>query len=139
MGGTKDQEPPAGLAGIAVRSQRLIQCVALLLALSTLVGCAARQAFDSGEKKMQRQDYDAAEIAWLNEMYRGEVAAMDAYVERLLGHLDASGHARDTLVVFVSDHGEEFDEALAPVERRSRSKKKSRNRRRSKRPNPNRR
>ena len=60
MGGTEIQQPPAGLAGIAVRSQRLIQCAVLLLVLSTFVGCAAKQAFKSGERKMQRQDYDAA-------------------------------------------------------------------------------
>lgn len=65
---------------------------------------------DDAIERMRRHPelYSAEEIAWLNEMYRGEVAEMDAYVGRLLERLDESGRARDTLVILLSDHGEEF-------------------------------
>jgi arylsulfatase A-like enzyme len=40
--------------------------------------------------------------------YREEVEAMDAQLGRLLGTLRKRGAYRDTLIVFVSDHGENF-------------------------------
>jgi len=43
-----------------LNSERLIRCVALLLLLSTVVGCAAKKSFREGEKRMRRQDYDQA-------------------------------------------------------------------------------
>jgi arylsulfatase A-like enzyme len=48
--------------------------------------------------------------AYVNSQYNGEVTFMDAYLGRLLERLDASGHSEDTLVVFVSDHGESLTE-----------------------------
>jgi general secretion pathway protein D len=45
---------------VILNSQRLIRCVVLLLVLSTVLGCAAKQAFREGEKRMRRQDYDQA-------------------------------------------------------------------------------
>jgi arylsulfatase A-like enzyme len=43
-------------------------------------------------------------------LYEGEVAWVDAHVATLLARLDALGLARSTLVIVVSDHGEEFFE-----------------------------
>jgi len=47
-------------------------------------------------------------IARAEKLYDGEVAHVDAEVGRLLRTLEERGLARDTLVVFTSDHGEEF-------------------------------
>ncbi len=47
-----------------LRSQRLIQLFAVLLLLSSVVGCAATKAFRDGEKKMRRQDYDQAVLQY---------------------------------------------------------------------------
>lgn len=41
-------------------------------------------------------------------LYDGEIAANDEQFGRLLRELDRRGLAADTLIVFVSDHGEEF-------------------------------
>jgi arylsulfatase A-like enzyme len=43
-------------------------------------------------------------------LYEGEVAWVDAHVESILRALDARALARTTLVIVVSDHGEEFFE-----------------------------
>lgn len=50
------------------------------------------------------------EIAWLSDLYDAEVAANDRSFGDLLDGLAARGLDRDTVVVFVSDHGEEFGE-----------------------------
>jgi len=50
---------------------------------------------------------DSAEVAhFLHELYREEVAAFDAQVGRVLQQVEASG--RPTVVLFTSDHGEQF-------------------------------
>lgn len=43
-------------------------------------------------------------------LYAGEVAWVDEHVGRLLRHLDETGVAERTLVIVVSDHGDEFFE-----------------------------
>lgn len=48
--------------------------------------------------------------AWLDAQYDGEVSFMDAYLGRLLVRLEESGLRDETLVVFVSDHGESLTE-----------------------------
>jgi len=53
---------------------------------------------------------DAFDVEYLQSRYRGEIAFMDAYLARLMQRLERSGVADDTLVLFVSDHGEEFME-----------------------------
>lgn len=45
------------------------------------------------------------ESAEMLRHYLAMTAALDDLLGRILGHLDASGRARDTLVVFGSDHG----------------------------------
>ncbi len=51
-----------------------------------------------------------ADVRWLHEMYAAEIRTLDAILERLFDHLEASGLAESTLVVLTSDHGEEFYE-----------------------------
>jgi arylsulfatase A-like enzyme len=67
---------------------------------------------------MRVLDVVNARDAWLSEAdrramraaYMAEVSFVDAYVGALLGHLEATGRRDRTLVVFVSDHGEQFFE-----------------------------
>lgn len=51
---------------------------------------------------------DPALIERLDGLYSGEVSYMDRYVGTLLDRLERSKLDRKTLVVFISDHGEEF-------------------------------
>jgi arylsulfatase A-like enzyme len=44
----------------------------------------------------------------VTDRYDGEIAFTDQHVGRLLSHLRQLGFERNTVVVFVSDHGEEF-------------------------------
>lgn len=66
--------------------------------------------FDNGEMRIRDEALapwprtEAQVRAHLAEYY-GMVTQMDAQVGRLLGALEESGHADDTLVVFTSDHG----------------------------------
>lgn len=45
-----------------------------------------------------------------SDLYAGEVAFLDRQVDRLLGFLRERGMLRDTLVVFVADHGENLED-----------------------------
>ena len=50
--------------------------------------------------------FDAARVSAARAAYFGLVSFMDDCVGRILCALEASGQAKDTLVVYVSDHGE---------------------------------
>ncbi|MFP8879976.1 MAG: sulfatase-like hydrolase/transferase, partial [Myxococcota bacterium] len=50
------------------------------------------------------------EVAQFKAMYRGEISFMDRYVGRIMERLRESDLEKKTLVVFLSDHGEEFME-----------------------------
>jgi len=50
----------------------------------------------------------AANLGMLRSLYEGEVAYMDGVAQELLAQLDKDGLLDNTVVVFVSDHGEEF-------------------------------
>lgn len=50
------------------------------------------------------------EIPHLSDLYDAEIASVDEHFGRLLEELDRRGFLDDTLVVFVSDHGEEFQD-----------------------------
>ncbi len=50
------------------------------------------------------------EIPHLSDVYDAEIATVDEHFGRLLEELDRRGLLDDTLVVFVSDHGEEFQD-----------------------------
>jgi len=51
---------------------------------------------------------DAAEREWVEELYMGEVRYVDDNVGRFLDYLKSSGLYNDALIIFSSDHGEEF-------------------------------
>jgi len=51
---------------------------------------------------------DDAELRQLRATYYGMVREVDDQLGRLLGHLEATGEADDTLVVVTSDHGEQL-------------------------------
>jgi arylsulfatase A-like enzyme len=53
---------------------------------------------------------DPEEIEYLADLYDGEIAFTDREVGRLLRYLRDSGLEKDTLVIVVGDHGEEFME-----------------------------
>jgi len=50
------------------------------------------------------------QVAHVNALYDGEILAVDHEVGRLLDALDGLGLERDTLVILVSDHGEELND-----------------------------
>jgi len=68
----------------------------------------ARGFFDLREVRLGHVVPNAAEKAWIRACYRGEVRFFDAEFGRLLAHLEERGWYDDTLIVFTSDHGEEF-------------------------------
>jgi arylsulfatase A-like enzyme len=51
---------------------------------------------------------DGAERDWVEELYLAEVQYVDDNVGRFLDHLRESGVYDDSLIIFSSDHGEEF-------------------------------
>ena len=51
----------------------------------------------------------AIEVAWAR--YHGEIEHMDAQIGRIVSELDALGQLDDTLIIFVADHGENFDQS----------------------------
>lgn len=52
--------------------------------------------------------FDEADVNYLRSMYAGEVSFSDAYLGRLVELLDEHNLKHNTLVIVVSDHGEEF-------------------------------
>ncbi|MCC7169861.1 MAG: sulfatase [Planctomycetes bacterium] len=50
------------------------------------------------------------ELAWLRALYDAELRAADAAVEDFLAFLRRSGRYDDAIVIFLSDHGEQFME-----------------------------
>jgi arylsulfatase A-like enzyme len=50
----------------------------------------------------------AADIGYLKDLYDDDIAFFDSQLQRILTQLQANGMAKDTLVVFAADHGEEF-------------------------------
>ena len=53
-------------------------------------------------------NYDAVEREFIQAAYDEEIAYVDQQVERFCQGLEQRGLAQDTLVLFTSDHGEEF-------------------------------
>ncbi len=49
-------------------------------------------------------------VAWLRQLYDGEIGGWDAELGRLLPELEALGVRDSTVVVVTADHGEEFQE-----------------------------
>jgi arylsulfatase A-like enzyme len=82
---------PLAKPGIVPKDQYFSQVVRQLLAVNE-----------------QNSWMDTASLHGLRQRYAGEVAYMDAYLGWILDFLDDTGLRNDTVVVFVSDHGEEF-------------------------------
>lgn len=57
-----------------------------------------------------KQDWTVDTAADLVSLYHSELNYTDEYLQRLMARLDELGVAEDTLIVLVSDHGEEFFE-----------------------------
>jgi arylsulfatase A-like enzyme len=53
---------------------------------------------------------EPADVRQLRALYHGEVSAMDTYLGRLLDRIEERGLRKRTLVVLLSDHGEQFFE-----------------------------
>lgn len=57
---------------------------------------------------LNREDLSVADKERIRSLYYGEIAFNDDSLGRLLDHLEESGIADETIVLFTSDHGEEF-------------------------------
>jgi arylsulfatase A-like enzyme len=57
-----------------------------------------------------REGFDRADLDRLRGLYRGEIGFMDEFLAELLARLREAQGERDTLIVFLSDHGEAFGE-----------------------------
>jgi arylsulfatase A-like enzyme len=70
----------------------------------------ARSMYERVAEAPTREIWESDEetLAQINALYDAEVAANDASFGELLDHLDELGLLDDMLVVFLSDHGEEF-------------------------------
>lgn len=60
------------------------------------------------ETRDLRPELTADDVDYLTGLYREEIAFTDHHIGRFLDHLEAKGLDDDTLVIFTSDHGEEF-------------------------------
>lgn len=58
-------------------------------------------------------DIPAERRPWVKALYEAEVSFTDDQLGRLFAHLEEQGRFRDTVILFVSDHGEEFWEHQA--------------------------
>lgn len=58
--------------------------------------------------RARARDLGAEQIDYLGRLYKGEVAFMDDYVGEIVHQLEARDLTRNTLIIFTSDHGEEF-------------------------------
>jgi arylsulfatase A-like enzyme len=72
------------------------------------------EEMDKAVKQSMREHMDTTgqegPLAFLRGRYRGEIRFLDAQIGELLDHLEQRGVLKNTLVVFTSDHGEEFGE-----------------------------
>ncbi len=101
-----DPHPPYSRAGVtrhkSFRGDSLLGAQAAPVADLTLTSTDAAR-LRSGELRLTEPEKDA-----VRGLYRDEVASVDAAVGRVLDTLDRLGLGERTLVVVVSDHGEEF-------------------------------
>ncbi len=63
-----------------------------------------------GYRTWEKEPLDPALAPAVRRVYDGEVAYLDAQVGRLLDRLRQTGLAKETLILFTADHGEEFQE-----------------------------
>src|SRR5204863_567839 len=72
------------------------------------VSVSALAAYPPTLDTLRSAQLDAATKKTLADLYDAEVAASDAALGKLVEFLDAQGLSNETLIVFHSDHGEEF-------------------------------
>lgn len=58
--------------------------------------------------RLRKHDPSPAEREWIRQLYRAEVRWVDAAVGSLIADLKRSGQYEDTLIVLLSDHGDEL-------------------------------
>jgi arylsulfatase A-like enzyme len=58
--------------------------------------------------RLRQRDPGPAEREWIRQLYRAEVRWVDAALGSLIVELKRSGRYEDTLIVLLSDHGDEF-------------------------------
>ncbi len=59
---------------------------------------------------MWRESFSATEIAYSKALYQAEVESVDERIGILMASLKHAGLFKDTLIIFTSDHGEQFGE-----------------------------
>jgi arylsulfatase A-like enzyme len=76
------------------------------------VGPFTGTATGKGEQLFQHVQgfvrFDEADARYLSDLYDAGVRQQDAELEKLFAYLERTGFLADTIVVLVSDHGEEF-------------------------------
>lgn len=60
------------------------------------------------ERTLEPVSFPPEKQKWIRELYRGETAYVDACIGRVFDELKQSGDYEDALIIFTSDHGEEF-------------------------------
>jgi arylsulfatase A-like enzyme len=73
-------------------------------------GWLRQDARDINNLVAKRHLIDSVGVDYLRDLYDEEIAYTDREIGRLLERLEARGLARETLIVVVADHGEEFME-----------------------------
>ena len=63
---------------------------------------------DVDDQSAVRNPPSARDVEHVIALYDGEIRLTDSNIGRMLGFLEKSGRLDDTLIVFTSDHGEEF-------------------------------
>lgn len=73
-------------------------------------GSGSQEYNGVGFARAEVENPDPAKTEYLKRVYAEEIQFMDRRLEPFLSWLKASGHYDNTLIVFTSDHGEEFYE-----------------------------
>jgi arylsulfatase A-like enzyme len=73
-------------------------------------GWLAGEQLDIGGLRDRRHDLSTADLDYLRDLYDKVIAYTDGELGRILSFLKQSGLDRNTIVVVVADHGEEFME-----------------------------
>jgi arylsulfatase A-like enzyme len=63
-----------------------------------------------GIARVSNQNPDASQAEEMHRLYNGEIAYLDENIGHLFDHMKKQGIYDDTMIVLVSDHGEEFQE-----------------------------
>ena len=89
-------------------SRQLIDPARIPAPLPGRAGPATTARERSGSYLGRFEDFSAADLREIRHGYAASVAFADRQIGRVLDALDASGRAANTLVVFLSDHGDQL-------------------------------